>query len=136
MYTCTSVTSVIWNPYLLKDIHKLQKVQDRCLALCHEPIQLDSLEKRRNDSDMCETYNILNHKYKINPDSLFQRPTRELRGHQLKLHKVQVNTNVAKHFFSHRAVDSWNNQIVYLVHVFLLLFILLDILQNKFLSYF
>jgi len=99
MYTCTSVTSVIWNPYLLKDINKLQKVQDRCLALWHEPIQMDSLEKRRNDSDMCETYNILNHKYKINPDSLFQRPTRELRGHQLKLHKVQVNTNVAKHFF-------------------------------------
>ena len=42
---------------------------------------------------MCITYKILNIKYKINPDSLFQRPKRELRGHQLKLHKVQVNTN-------------------------------------------
>jgi len=83
-------------------------VQDRCLALCHEPIQLDSLEKRRNDSDMCDTYKILNNKFKINPDSLFQRPTRELLGYQLKLHKVQVNTNVAKNFFAHRVVDSWN----------------------------
>ena len=57
---------------------------------------------------MCETYKILNNKYKINPDSLFQRPTRELRGHQLKLHKVQVNSNVPKNIFAHRVVDSWN----------------------------
>jgi len=74
--------------------------------LCHGPIQLDSLEKKRNDIDMCETYKTLNNKYQINPDSLFQRPTRQLCGHQLKLHKVQVNTNVAKTIFSHRGVDS------------------------------
>ena len=61
MYICTSVTVVRLNSNMESlstkryFTNKLQ-VQDRCLALCHEPIHLDSLEKRRNDSDMYETY--------------------------------------------------------------------------------
>ena len=40
--------SVIFQPFYVKDIDKLQKVQDRCLALCtSHDIRMDSLQVRR-----------------------------------------------------------------------------------------
>ena len=56
-----------------------------------------------------ETYKILHHKYKLNPDSLFIRPNRDLRGHEFKLHRETVNTDIRKNFFTNRVIDKWNN---------------------------
>ena len=39
--------SVVWQPHLKKDIDMLQKVQNRCLALCPTPPATESLEERR-----------------------------------------------------------------------------------------
>jgi len=114
LYTTTirpilEYASVIWQPFYNKDIVKLQKVQDRCLSLCDVPIELESLKLRRDKTDLVETYKILHHKYKLNPDSLFIRPNRDLRGHEFKLHRETVNTDIRKNFFTNRVIDKWNN---------------------------
>ena len=83
----------------------LQKVQNRCLALCPTPPATERLEERRKCVDLVETYKILLHEYHCDPDEFFCRPLRELRGHQFKLHKVNINTDVRKHFFTIRVVD-------------------------------
>ena len=113
LYTTTirpilEYASIIWQPFYIKDIDKIQKVQDRSLSLCKDPIKMDSLQSRRDSTDLVETYKILNHKYKINPDNLFHRPNRDLRGHEHKLHRVTVNTDIRKNFYSNRVVDKWN----------------------------
>ena len=101
--------SVVWQPHLKKDIDMLQKVQNRCLALCPTPPPTESLEERRKCVDLVETYKILHNEYHCDPEEFFCRPLRELRGHQFKLHKVNVNTDVRKYFFTNRVVDPWNS---------------------------
>ena len=101
--------SVIFQPFYVKDIDKLQKVQDRCLALCtSHDIRMDSLQVRREKTDLVETYKLSHNKYRIDPDCLFQKPNRNLRGHDYKIHKVSVNTEIRKNFFTNRVVDKWN----------------------------
>lgn len=101
--------SVVWQPHLKKDIDMLQKVQNRCLALCPTPPATESLEERRKCLDLVETYKILHNEYHCDLEEFFCRPLRELRGHQFKLHKVNVNTDVRKYFFTNRVVDPWNS---------------------------
>ena len=61
--------------------------------------------------DLVETYKILQHDYQCDPDKFFNRPLKELRGHQYKLHnlKINVNTDVRKHFFANRRINPWNS---------------------------
>ena len=89
----------------------LQKVQDRCLALCPNPpaIHVESLEERRKRVALVETYKILHLEYQCDPDEFFCRPFKELRFCQHKLHKVNVNTDVRKHFFTNRVATPWNS---------------------------
>lgn len=101
--------SVVWQPHLKKDIDLIQKVQNRCLALCPNPPVLESLENRRKRVDLVETYKIVHHEYNCDPDTFFHIPLRDLRGHQYKLHKVNVNTDVRKYFFTNRVINPWNS---------------------------
>ena len=102
--------SIIWNPWLKKDIGALEKVQRRCERMCVDgKLQLESLSERRKRIDLCETYKFLNRSYKTDPDTLFSYPTRQLRGHSHKLFKPRAQTEVCKHFFSHRVVEPWNS---------------------------
>ena len=90
--------SVVWQPHFKKDIDMLQKVQNRCLALSPDPLIIESLEERRKPVDLVGTYKILHHEYRC--EKFFFRPLKELRGHQYKLYKVKVNTDVRKPFFT------------------------------------
>ncbi|MEN8123309.1 MAG: reverse transcriptase family protein [Bacteroidota bacterium] len=100
--------SPVWNPWLKKDIHELDKIQDRCLKLAPIPPNLPSLQVRRNMLDLCEVYKYLHGYYKIGAPTYFTFPNRQLRGHSYKLSKIFSRTDVRKYFFSNRVVDAWN----------------------------
>jgi len=100
--------SIIWNPWLCKDISALDSVQRKCEKLCTDKISFEPLSKRRHRFDLIETYKFINNKYKTDPQSLFSLPYRKLRGHKDKIFKPSARTDIQKHFFSHRVVHSWN----------------------------
>jgi hypothetical protein len=100
--------STVWNPWLKKDINALDKVQRQCERMCSEEIKFESLADRRMRTDLTEVYKYVNHKYKCDPDQLFSYPSRQMRGHSMKLFKPGARTEVCKNFFTHRVIDSWN----------------------------
>lgn len=112
---CTEV----WSPYLLKDIDSIERVQklftrrlpgmqnltyrERLNALDLEP-----LEERRLYRDMVMVYKIINNLVDLSPEEFFTFPTRETRGHPLKLSYPRFRLNCRKNFFSNRVVKVWN----------------------------
>ena len=58
---------------------------------------------------MCETFKILNRKYKIDPSDFFELCDDNRRGHSLKLAKERSRTDIRRNFFSNRVVNYWNN---------------------------
>jgi len=100
--------SIIWNPWLRKDISALDSVQRKCEKLCTEKISFEPLSKRRHRFDLIETHKFVSNKYKMDPQSLFSLPHRTLRGHKDNIFKPSARTDIQKQFFSHRVVDSWN----------------------------
>jgi hypothetical protein len=77
--------TVVWNPYLLKDIDALESVQRyftrRLFARCHLPyvdygnritqLGMVTLEKRRVKNDLICVYKILHNLVDIDSDSFF-----------------------------------------------------------------
>ena len=100
--------SITLNPWLIKDIEALEKVQRQCQRLCWEKLDLEPLRIRRLRSDHRETYKYVNNLYRMGSEFLFSRATRTLRGHRDKLVKPAGNTVACKNF-SHRVIDPWNN---------------------------
>ena len=101
-------SSPVWNPWYKQDIDKLEKVQRKCLKLCPNEIEIDSLEKRREFTDCVETYKIVHNRYKTPASVYFKKPACELCGHTQKLMKQYSRTEVRKNFFSNRVIDTWN----------------------------
>ena len=100
---------VVWSPWYKTDIDLLEKVQKHCLVLCNEPPVLELLESRRKHTDLVETYKLLHNQYRTNPQILFDTPLKHLRGHNYKLHKGHVRTEVTRNFFTSRVITPWNN---------------------------
>ena len=61
-----------WSPWLQKDISLLEKTQKRCIKLSTEEITIQSLEERRKNFDLCETYKYVTNKYKTPGTKLFK----------------------------------------------------------------
>ena len=51
-------------PWLKTDTENLEKVQSKCLRLCSEPIDMDSLSFGRTFTDLVEMYKYMNNLYK------------------------------------------------------------------------
>ena len=89
--------SIIWNPWLCKDILALDSVQRKCEKLytdCElwltkesEPLSLEETYR----FDLIETCKFINNKYKTDPQSLFSLPYRKLRGHRQDIQAVCKN---------------------------------------------
>ena len=94
--------SVVWSPWTVQDKQALEREQRRFLGLANEDISLPSLKRRRNDTDLSETYKFLNDDYTIKSENFFQTNVKNLRGHNKKLFKPQSNLDHHKHFFLHR----------------------------------
>jgi len=109
-----------WNPYLIKDIKCLERVQRRATKLVPslrkytyekrlELLNLYSLENRRERGDLIETFKILKGLENVDKERLFTlSENAHLRGHELKLKKSRPRLDIRKHFFSQRIVNAWN----------------------------
>ena len=98
--------SPVWNPWLAKDITKLEKVQKRCIKFVNNDFK--PLKSRRLQADLIDTYKYLNGLYKTPADKFFTLATGSTRGHKHKLFKTHSRTDVHKYFFSQRVIDVWN----------------------------
>ena len=62
--------------------------------------------------DVIETYKMVTNKYDPQIESLLKphkAQTQNItRGHSLKLAKPRCSSNLSKHFFTRRVVDTWN----------------------------
>ena len=99
--------SPVWNPWLLKDIQELAKVQKRCLKLCSTNIDLEPLSRRRDRAYLCETWKQLNGR-SIN-HALTISSTTSTRGNSRKLEKKYARLDPRKYYFSNRVVNKWNS---------------------------
>jgi hypothetical protein len=113
--------SSIWNPYLLHDIDRLEKVQraytkrltglrDKSYNERLEVCQLISLELRRLHTDLILCYKIVKSQIDLKFDDffVFENYTRT-RGHNFKLRAPRCQTNCRRNFFSVRIIPVWNS---------------------------
>ena len=99
-----------WNPWYIKDITNIEKVQRRCFRLCNTPDFVpELLATRRLKADLCEVYKYFNDMYKTDKNLYFTQSQRTLRGNSQKLVKPFARTQIRSNFFSHRVVNSWNS---------------------------
>ena len=95
------LTSLVWSPYLKKDILSIGKVQRRVTkmipsisALTYEErlkrTGLISLENRRLRPDLLEVFKILKGFVKVDPATRFSMSDRRSRGQTLKLEKPRA----------------------------------------------
>ena len=127
--SCTEV----WNPYLLKDILCVERVQKYFtrMALFKCGVQyleyagrlkflyLDSLELRRLKADLHMVFKIVHGLVDLRFDEFFAFDTSpyNLRGHAYKLKcSEKYNLECRKHFFSQRIVKVWNSLSTNVVH--------------------
>ena len=59
-FTIHEYASPVWSPWQAGDKELLEKTQRKCLRLCQEDIQLESLESRRDRMDLVETFKFKN----------------------------------------------------------------------------
>ena len=70
---------------------------------------MESLQARRERTDLIDSYKFLNGLYKTHPEHFFSAPSMQMRGHSKKLFQRRTCTKLAGHFFSNRVVKPWNN---------------------------
>ena len=111
-----------WNPYYIKDIECLERVQRYATRLVTElsglgyeerleRLDLYTLKQRRLRGDLIETYKILSGKYSFNSEKLFRMSdVSATRGHHLKVYKPALKKGLLlrKNFFNIRIVNTWN----------------------------
>lgn len=110
----------VWNPYFIKDIELLEKVQRRTSKIPPElrdltyperlaRLNLTTLKERRHRGDLIETYKITSNYYKCNIHNIFhQNHNQHLRGHSKKLEKERTAKLQRRNFLCNRIVYSWN----------------------------
>ena len=119
--------SVVWSPYLLKDLDAIEGVQryftrriySHRSFTYHERLRLlglESLEVRRLRFDLIMCFKIIHNMVDLDKHSFFKFSNdSRTRGHSLKLVKP-FNKNVQfDHFFCNRVVDCWNSLPIELV---------------------
>jgi len=109
-----------WNPYLRKDVAKLEGVQRRATKLIPgirnksydqrlRALNLFSLEKRRTRGDMIEVWKIMTGAENVRREDMFVLSgNNRTRGNGLKLEGHRCRLDVAKFWFSNRVVEEWN----------------------------
>ena len=110
-----------WDPYLNKDIVKLESVQRRATKLIPQlrnknyderlkDLDLFSLTKRRLRGKLIECFKMLNGFSIIETENLFtMAPDLPTRGNGRKLRGHRVNLDSTKYFFTNDIVDKWNS---------------------------
>ena len=108
-----------WRPYLKRNIDLLEKVQRRATRLIFADeimpyeerlkcLHLTTSETRRIRSDLLEVFKIIKNLEDTNRDLYFKLSGTGLRGHSLKVFKLQARLDIRKYSFSNRVVDNRN----------------------------
>jgi hypothetical protein len=114
-------SSVIWNPYLISDVKRIESVQrrftksinylhtssypERLLNLC-----VDSLQCRRVKADLIFCYKLLHGQIDVQTDDFVVLANSiNLRGNRYKLAKSIITTTRDANFYSNRIVNIWND---------------------------
>ena len=109
----------IWNPYYIKDIEALERVQRRITKIPLElrtlsyrdrlaRLNLTTLRERRLRGDLIETFKITSGRYGCNLDLFHSPQLTTLRGHSKKLAKEKTSKLLRGNFLSNRVIYSWN----------------------------
>uniref|UniRef100_A0A8C5QYE7 Reverse transcriptase domain-containing protein n=1 Tax=Leptobrachium leishanense TaxID=445787 RepID=A0A8C5QYE7_9ANUR len=110
-----------WRPYLQKDIDILERVQRRTTKMVYDlkeksyqerlnDLNMYSLEKRRDRGDMIETFKYVKGIHKVEEGSICKRKqSSKTRGHSLRLEGQRFKSNIRRHYFTERVVDTWNS---------------------------
>jgi len=112
--------SVIWKPYLKKDIIAIESVQRRATKivtglkdLTYEErlrqLGLPTLAYRRDRADMISLFKIMNNYDNVVIDTIKVAEPSSTRGHNLKLQKSRFSTRYGQHRFSTRVCNPWNS---------------------------
>jgi ribonucleases P/MRP protein subunit RPP40 len=115
--------TLAWSPWLLSDIHTLEKVQERAVRLiagltsndykerCKE-LGLETLQERRHIQDMAQVYKLINNVDKVSRVKLFDHVPEgrtRLAADQLNIRAELCRTDIRKNFFTQRVINAWNN---------------------------
>uniref|UniRef100_A0A8D9ENY2 Uncharacterized protein n=1 Tax=Cacopsylla melanoneura TaxID=428564 RepID=A0A8D9ENY2_9HEMI len=113
--------NVIWNPYFVKDINMLERIQRTATKipkqLKNKPyeerltiLELTTHQQRRHRGDLIETFKIATNKYQSLPNCIlkFNQSTRT-RGHPMKLLKERNTKKPRSEFLPNRIFNGWNN---------------------------
>ena len=108
----------VWNPYYVKDIEMIERVQRRVTRL---PLELRDLPyetrlnilslttlRDRRTRDLIETYKIINGHYACNINFFHFSNNTNLRGHNYILIKERCSQLSQRNFFTNRVVHHWN----------------------------
>ena len=113
--------TTVWNPFLMKDINIIEKVQRRftkrmpgMFAKTYEhrraALNLMTLEHRRLRNDVLMVYKLLHGLVDLDFHEFFELNSgRQLRGHSQKLIVSKFHKNCRKYDFSNRCVNVWNS---------------------------
>ena len=116
--------NVVWSPYMLKDIKRVEDVQRHFTkyivgmkGLSYQQrlkkLELPSLEFRRVRGDLIEVYKIVHHKYDpVITNTLFS-PHENVKNtrtcNSLNLNKPSFNKKQYQMFFTNRVINLWNS---------------------------
>jgi hypothetical protein len=117
-------SAAAWSPWHESDKTTLERIQKRAISMISglkgrtyeerlKELGITTLEERRHQSDMVQTFKILHGYDKVNSESLFVRadqaniPTRSATG-PLNLRHQAARLEVRRNFFSLRVVEEWN----------------------------
>ena len=114
--------NTIWGPFYATDINNIENIQRKATKLVPtihhlsykdrlRSLKLPTLQYRRRRGDMIMLFNLLHDMYDFNISDLFTfTPNNHLtRGHQFKSFKYRSRTDLRKHSFSRRVINSWSN---------------------------
>ena len=113
--------SVIWSPYLKKDIYLIENLQRRATKIVKEirnkPYEdrlrilgLPTLQYRRERCDVVQVYKIMNEIDSLDYNTFFTKTAcGTTRGHHQKLQKTPCRLRSRQNVFSLRVVNNWNS---------------------------
>jgi len=117
--------SPVWNPWMEMDKECLEKVQKRAVSLISglkskdyserlQELGMASLEERRKQLDMIQSYKIMTGLSRVESRTWFERAvdgerTTRLAADPLNIRPKTARLDIRRNFYTHRVGDNWNN---------------------------
>ena len=111
--------SVLWNPYEINDINKLERIQRAATRWVPElrdlsyeerlkALNLPSLKARRTRGEYITLYKCTTKMIEVDNENFIPYCNVPTRGNSKKMQKKRGDKDVRKFFFPNRIVDDWN----------------------------